>query len=146
LTDKNEDPAVAAKARFQYGIAGSYEMMANWFYLVGSICFIVGTIINMTAQRPKLGSAVKLAYTRNVRDEPAGAIAAVELIVVTKALGMTALTGAKVAEQRESHRRSGIIPRRRRNKLAPSAPSYRSSSNALAALRSVVANPSVNRS
>jgi hypothetical protein len=29
---------------------GVMKMMANWFYLIGSICFIVGTIINMTAQ------------------------------------------------------------------------------------------------
>src|SRR5215472_98875 len=71
---------------------------------------------------------------------------------VAKAQGMTALAVAKAAEQRSSHRRSGRpspvaqIPRRRRNEAGLSVPDYRTSSNALAALRSVVANPSVNRS
>ena len=50
LTDKKENPAAAARRRFNMGSPGVMKMMANWFYLVGSICFIVGTIINMTAQ------------------------------------------------------------------------------------------------
>jgi hypothetical protein len=35
---------------FNMGSPGVMKMMANRFYLVGSICFIVGTIINMTAR------------------------------------------------------------------------------------------------
>lgn len=35
---------------FRVKSPGVMKMMANWFYLVGSICFIVGTIINMIAR------------------------------------------------------------------------------------------------
>jgi hypothetical protein len=32
------------------GSPGVMELTANWFCLAGSICFIVGTIINMIAR------------------------------------------------------------------------------------------------
>jgi hypothetical protein len=26
------------------------ERMANWFYIAGSLCFLIGTVINMVAR------------------------------------------------------------------------------------------------
>ena len=42
--------AVRLGTSFNMESPGVTEMMVNWFYLVGSICFVVGTIISMTAQ------------------------------------------------------------------------------------------------